>query len=33
VAKLVREVEATVQPLIAKKENKLIVECPAEIAA
>jgi signal transduction histidine kinase/ligand-binding sensor domain-containing protein len=31
VAKLVREVEATVQPLVAKKENRLVVECPADL--
>jgi signal transduction histidine kinase len=31
VAKLVREVEATVQPLVAKKENRLVVECPSDI--
>jgi len=31
VAKLVNEVAATVQPLIAKKANKLEVECPAGI--
>ena len=31
VAKLVHEVEATVQPLVVKKENKLVVECPADI--
>lgn len=30
-AKLVREVEATVRPLVAKKENQLVVECPADI--
>ena len=33
VAKLLREVEATVQPLVAKKENKLLVECPADIGS
>ncbi|MDA1276720.1 MAG: ATP-binding protein [Verrucomicrobia bacterium] len=31
VAKLVCEVEATVQPLVAKKENKLVVDCPPDI--
>ena len=31
VAKLVGEVEATVQPLVAKKANRLEVECPADI--
>jgi signal transduction histidine kinase len=31
VAKLVREVEATVQPLVAKKADKLVVECPADV--
>ena len=31
VAKLVREVEATVQPLIAKKANKFVIECPADL--
>jgi signal transduction histidine kinase len=31
VAKLVRDVEATVQPLVAKKQNRLVVECPADI--
>ena len=33
VAKLVREVESTVQPLVAKKENKLVVDCPPDIGA
>jgi PAS domain S-box-containing protein len=31
VAKLVREVAATVQPLIGKNGNKLEVECPADL--
>jgi len=31
VARLVNEVTATVQPLVAKKQNKLEVECPAEV--
>jgi signal transduction histidine kinase len=31
VAKLVRDVEATVQPLVAKNGNKLDVDCPADI--
>jgi PAS domain S-box-containing protein len=31
VAKLAREVEATVQPLVAKKENKLVVDCPPDL--
>src|SRR5258705_1992293 len=31
VAQLIREVSATVQPLVAKKENRLVVECPSEI--
>jgi len=31
VAKMVHEVAATVQPLIAKNDNRLIVECPADI--
>jgi PAS domain S-box-containing protein len=31
VAKLVREVEATVQPLVAKKQNKLEVNCPPDL--
>jgi signal transduction histidine kinase len=31
VAKLVQEVAATVQPLVAKKANKLEVNCPADI--
>jgi NAD(P)-dependent dehydrogenase (short-subunit alcohol dehydrogenase family) len=31
VVKLVREVEATVQPLVAKNANKLEVDCPADI--
>ncbi len=31
VARLVREVEATVQPLVARKENRLVVECPSDI--
>ena len=30
-AKLVHEVAATVQPLIAKNGNTLVVECPADI--
>jgi signal transduction histidine kinase len=33
VAKLVNEVAATVQPLIAKKSNKLEVNCPADLGA
>jgi len=33
VARLVGEVEATVQPLVAKKENKLLIECPADIGS
>ncbi|MBI3416959.1 MAG: PAS domain-containing protein, partial [Verrucomicrobia bacterium] len=33
VAKLVREVEATVQPLIAKNANKLEVSCAADLGA
>jgi signal transduction histidine kinase len=31
VAKLVREVEATVQPLVAKNANRLEVDCPADL--
>lgn len=31
VSRLVREVAATVQPLVAKKSNRLEVDCPAEI--
>ena len=31
VAKLVQEVAATVQPLVAKNGNTLVVECPADI--
>ena len=31
VAKLVREVEATVQPLVAKNANKLVVECRTDL--
>src|SRR5712675_2516075 len=31
VAKLLQEVAATVQPLVAKKENRLIVEYPSDI--
>jgi len=31
VAKLVREVTATVQPLVAKKANRLEVDCPADV--
>ncbi len=31
VAKLVREVAATVQPLVAKNGNRLVVECPADL--
>jgi hypothetical protein len=31
VARLVREVEATVQPLVARKENPLVVECPPDL--
>src|SRR5215470_7883329 len=31
VAKLVREVEATVQPLVAKNANKLEVNCSADL--
>jgi signal transduction histidine kinase len=31
VAKLVKEVAATVQPLVAKKENKLVVDCSLDI--
>jgi len=31
VTKLVHEVEATVQPLVAKKGNKLLVECPGDL--
>jgi signal transduction histidine kinase len=31
VARLVREVEATVQPLVAKKANTLTVECPPDL--
>jgi signal transduction histidine kinase len=31
VAKLVREVEATVHPLVTRKENRLVVECPSDI--
>jgi signal transduction histidine kinase len=33
VAKLVREVEATVQPLVAKNGNRLEVDCPAGLGA
>jgi len=33
VAKLVREVEATVQPLVEKNANKLEVDCPADLGA
>jgi signal transduction histidine kinase len=33
VPKLVREVAATVQPLIAKNANKLVVECPAGVGS
>ncbi len=32
VAKLVRDVEATMQPLVAKKQNRLEVECPPDIS-
>ncbi|MEW6161453.1 MAG: histidine kinase dimerization/phospho-acceptor domain-containing protein, partial [Verrucomicrobiota bacterium] len=31
VAKLVQEVAATIQPLVAKNSNRLVVECPANI--
>ena len=31
VAKLVSEVAATVQPLMSKNDNTLVVECPADI--
>src|SRR5688572_10824010 len=31
VAQLVRELAATVESVVAKKENKLIVECPSDI--
>jgi len=33
VAKMVHEVAATVQPLVAQKGNQLIVECPADMGA
>ena len=33
VARLVREVEATVQPLVAKKADRLEVDCPADIGS
>ena len=33
VAKLVKEVAATVQPLVAKKGNTLEVECPADVGS
>src|SRR5690242_4557866 len=32
-AKLVREVEATVQPLVAKNSNKLEVECTSDLGS
>ena len=31
VAKLINEVAATVRPLVTKKENRLVVECPGDI--
>ena len=31
VGKLIREVEATVRPLFTKKENRLEIDCPADI--
>jgi signal transduction histidine kinase/CheY-like chemotaxis protein/ligand-binding sensor domain-containing protein len=33
VANLVAEVRDTIQPLVAKKSNRLIVDCPADIGA
>jgi signal transduction histidine kinase/CheY-like chemotaxis protein/ligand-binding sensor domain-containing protein len=30
VAKMVEEVAATVQPLVAKNDNRLVIECPAD---
>jgi len=33
VAALIREVEATIQPLVKKNDNRLIVDCPADIGA